>query len=436
MSYATRTGAGGRLFRWLIGALVLVSAAAQFALVPVMPVYARRFGLSGFEQGLVLGATGLATLVVSMPAGTISDRFGPRRVTLAAGLLMAAATAAQALASGFGTLLAARLAFGAGYGMVWTAGLCWLAGAVAGGPPALGGSVASAGIGGVAGPAAAGALAQHVGLGVPLLITAAALAVITAGLAALRVPAGPAMPRAGKALGLRAVAMNRDLIGAAAAVVVAGLSTGVCALLVPALLHAAGASAEQIGLDFAVSGIMFAIGSALVAAAGRKAVNLPVACGGMLVLAVALTPAVLGAAPLPLFVMLCVTTAARAVLWTVSYPLAAGQGNASYSQPGQGNAGYGHPGQGGAGQGDSGLGASIGLLNLIWAATAVLGPLAAGLAAGHLGAGTAFGLTQAACAAALAVTVAMTWRARRRAHPAPQPQAPSRPGPEPVRLAE
>jgi MFS family permease len=415
MLYATRTGAGGRLFRWLIGALVLVSAAAQFALVPVMPVYARRFGLSGFEQGLVLGATGLATLVVSVPAGTISDRFGPRRVTLAAGLLMAAATAAQALASGFGTLLAARLAFGAGYGMVWTAGLCWLAGAAAGGPPVLGGSVASAGIGGVAGPAAAGALAQHIGLGVPLLVTAAGFAGITAGLAALRVPAGPAMPRAGKALGLRTVAMNRDLVGAAAAVVVAGLSTGVCALLVPALLHAAGASAEQIGLDFAVSGIMFAIGSALVAAVGRKAVNLPVACGGMLVLAVALTPAVLGAAPLPLFVMLCVTTAARAVLWTVSYPLAAGQG--------------------GAGQGDSGLGASIGLLNLIWAATAVLGPLAAGLAAGRLGAGTAFGLTQAACAAALAVTVAMTWRARR-AHPAPQPQAPSRPAPEPARLAE
>jgi MFS family permease len=122
---ATRTTAGGRLFRLLIGALILVSAAAQFALVPVMPVYARRLGLSGFEQGMVLGATGLATLVVSVPAGTLADRFGARRITLAAGLLMAAATAAQALAGDFPALLAARLAFGAGYGMVWTAGLCW-----------------------------------------------------------------------------------------------------------------------------------------------------------------------------------------------------------------------------------------------------------------------------------------------------------------------
>ena len=55
-----------------------MSAAAQFALVPVMPVYAHRLGLSGFEQGMVLGATGLATLVVSVPR-TLADRFGARR---------------------------------------------------------------------------------------------------------------------------------------------------------------------------------------------------------------------------------------------------------------------------------------------------------------------------------------------------------------------
>jgi MFS family permease len=414
---AARTGAGGRLFRALIGALIGVSAAAQFALVPVMPVYARRFGLSGFEQGMVLGATGLATLVVSVPAGALSDRFGPRRVTLAAGLLMAVATAAQALsgqalsgqalAGGFPALLAARLAFGAGYGMVWTAGLCWLAGAAAAGPPAQGGSIASAGVGGVAGPAAAGALAQHVGLGGPLLATAAGFAVITAGLAAFRAPSGPgapragngpAAPRAGKTPGPRTVAMNRDLIGAAAAVVTAGLSTGVCALLVPARLHAAGASAGRIGLYFAAAGIMFAAGSAVTAAAGRRTVSLPVTCGGMLVVTAALTPAVVGATPLLLLLMLCVTTAARSVLWTVSYSLAASAGQDS---SGEGSAG-------------AGLGASIGLLNLIWAATAVLGPLAAGVAAEHLGPSLAFGLTQAACAAALAVTVTVTWRGRRR----------------------
>jgi MFS family permease len=405
-----------RAFRLLMYGLILASAAAQFALVPVMPVYARQFGLSGLQQGLLLGATGLATLAVSVPAGTLADRFGARRITLAAGLLMAAATLGQALAGSFPALLAARLAFGAGYGVLWTAGLCWLA-AAAGGPRALGGSVASAGVGGVVGPAVSGALTEHLGLALPLLAAAAGFALITAGLAALRVPAGTAESRPAAAAGLRAAGRDRGVIGAGAAVVTAGLSTGACALLVPAQLHRAGASSGQIGLVFAAAGILFAAGSALTTAAGRRAVTLPVVCAGMLVLTAALSLGVLSTASLALIVMLCIATAARSVLWTVSYPLAATA----------------------AERRGIGLGAAVGLLNGIWAATAVLGPLGAGLAAGHLGGRAAFGLTQAACAAALAVTVAAagrgwltalreTGRSRRAARRA----AGRGPGPEPV----
>jgi MFS family permease len=180
-------------------------------------------------------------------------------------------------------------------------------------------------------------------------------------------------------------------------VVTAGLSTGVSALLVPAMLHAAGISPGQTGLAFAAAGIVFAVGSALTAAVGRRAINLPVTCVGMLVLAAALSLAVVGTTPLLLVAMLCVTTAARSVLWTVSYPLAAGNGAGA------------------------GLGASVGLLNLIWAATAVFGPLGAGLAAEHFGAPAAFGLTQAACVAALAVTAALMWRARDASGSSPTP---------------
>jgi MFS family permease len=399
MMQAVGTGAGARLFRPLMYGLILASAAAQFALVPVMPVYAHRFGLSGFQQGLVLGATGLATLALSVPAGALSDRFGARRITLAAGLLMAAATFGQALAGSFAALLAARLVFGAGYGIVWTAGLCWLA-AGSDGPRALGGSVASAGVGGVAGPAVSGALTEHLGLAVPLLAAGAAFAVITAGLAALRVPPGLiALRKETGAASLRAAVGDRSVIGAAAAVVTAGLSTGACALLVPAQLHLAGASSGQIGLAFGAAGILFAVGSALTTAVGRRAVNLPVICVGMLALTAALALGVLSAASLTLVVMLCAATAARSVLWTVSYPLAAEA----------------------AGRRGMGLGAAVGLLNGIWAATAVLGPLGAGLAAQHLGGRAAFGLTDAVCATALAVTLAA---ARRTRPPARRPTGP------------
>jgi MFS family permease len=409
MTQGTRTGSGARLFRLLMYGLILASAAAQFALVPVIPVYAHRLGLSGFQQGLVLGATGLACLAVSVPAGTLSDRFGARRITLAAGLLLASATLAQALAGSFPALLASRLAFGAGYGTLWTAGLCWLAGAA--GPSALGGSVAAAGVGGVAGPAASGTLTQHLGLAVPLLVAGAGFALITGGLAVLRVPAGTAGSRpAGPAgtVSLRAAATDRGLIGAAAAVVTAGLTTGVCALLVPARLHAAGASSGQIGLDFAAAGILFAVGSALTAAAGRRAVNLPVICGGILAVTAALSIGVLCAAPWAIIVMLCAATAARSVLWTVSYPLAAA----------------------GAERGGAGLGAAVGLLNGIWAVTAVLGPLSAGLACEHLGARVVFALTGAACIAALAVVAAAAWPARHpgRAAAGRVPGRASRPG--------
>src|SRR3984885_359317 len=375
---------GTRAFGLLMYGLILASAAAQFALVPVMPVYAHRFGLSGFQQGLVLGATGLATLAVSVPAGTLSDRFGARRITLAAGLVMAVATLGQALAASFPALLAARLAFGAGYGVLWTAGLCWLA-AAAGGPRVLGGSVASAGVGGVAGPAVAGTLTEHLGLAVPLLAAAAGFAATTAGLAALRVPAGAEGSRSAAApAGLRAAAKDRGIIGASAAVVTAGLSTGACALLVPAQLHVAGASSGQIGLVFGAAGILFAAGSALTTAVGPRAVTLPVTCGGMLALTAALSLGVFSTALVALIVMLCLAPAARSVVWTVSYPLAA----AAAERHG------------------IGLGAAGGLLHGIWAAPAVLGPLGAGLAAEDLGGRIAFGLTETACVAALAVTVA------------------------------
>jgi MFS family permease len=380
------TRASTRCFRMLICGLILASAAVQFALVPVLPAYAHRFGLSGFQQGEVLGAPGLAALAVCLPAGALSDRFGARRMTLCAGALMAVGTLAQGLAGNVGVLLGSRLLFGAGYGIVWTAGLCWLA--AAGGATTIGGSVTSGGIGGVLGPAVAGLLVQRLGLGIPWLFAAAAFAVLTVGLAVIRTPAGPVVSAASSIASLRTAARNRGIVWASAAVITAGLTNGVCSLLAPDELHAAGASTARIGLDFAIAGIVFAIGSALTAGTGRRALTAVVICCGILAEAVAFSLTVVSTATLAVVAMLYAVTAARSVLWTVSYPLAA----TSAEQDGMG------------------LGAVVGLLNGIWAASAVVGPLAAGFATEHIGARATFGLTGFACVATLALTAVAVWR--------------------------
>jgi predicted MFS family arabinose efflux permease len=380
-----------RLFRVLVYGLLLASSGAHFAVVPIIPAYAHRLGLSGLQQGMVLGATGFAALAVSLPAGALSDRLSARRLTLWAGWLMAIALVTQALAGSFPLLLASRLGFGVGYAIVSTAGLSWLAEAAPGGP-GLGGTVASAGVGGVIGPALSGILVQSYGLASPFLAAAASIAVLTVCLGLLRMRAAEPASPAPMGTSLRAATSEPRTVAAAAAVVIAGGTTGVSGLLVPDELHAAGASTGRIGLAFAAAGVLFVAGSTLTASAGRRAVRIPVLLAVMLVLALAFSPAVLTSAPFALVAMLCATTAARSVLWTISYPLAAT----------------------GAERSGAGLGVVMGLLNGVWAVTVLLGPLLAALAVERLSAQAVFGLTAAACIATLAVT-ALAARSLRRA---------------------
>src|SRR5262249_27454901 len=171
-------------------------------------------------------------------------------------------------------------------------------------------------------------------------------------------------------------------------------TTGVSALLIPAELHVAGASPGQIGLVFAVGGVLFVVASTLTTAVGRRAMRVPVVMAGMLALALALSPAIVASVPFAIVTMQCATTAARSVLGPVSYPLAAAGSEGS----------------------GAGMGVAMGLLNGVWAATVLLGPLAAGLAAGRLSAQAVFGLTAVACLAMLAVTVLVAGPLRR---PAP-----------------
>src|SRR3954471_19168845 len=100
--------------------------------VPLIPVWEDDLGLTHVQSGMVLGAYGIAVLFLSLPAGHLADRFGPRRLTIAATLLFAATAPLYGFASSFGQLLALRTVNGLFSAVSWTAALAWLVASVPG----------------------------------------------------------------------------------------------------------------------------------------------------------------------------------------------------------------------------------------------------------------------------------------------------------------
>ncbi|MDX6496281.1 MAG: hypothetical protein QOE17_2267, partial [Gaiellales bacterium] len=96
------------------------------AIVPLVPEFSQRFGLTKLQGGELLASTSVAILLVSVPAGMLSERFGVRRLTLVSLAVMAVADLGQGMAGSFVALLGARALFGLGFGILWTAGVAWL----------------------------------------------------------------------------------------------------------------------------------------------------------------------------------------------------------------------------------------------------------------------------------------------------------------------
>lgn len=381
-----------RKLRFLVYAIVLMTSVLQTAIAPLLPAYAHRFALGGLQTAALLATTGLTALAVSIPAGALADRIGARGLTLWAGFLIAVATAGQAFAPSYQLLLVSRLVFGLGYGVVWTAALAWLADA-SHDESALAGTVTASGLGSIAGPAFAGFLAQYLGLAAPFVVASVVVGVLTIMLASLEVEASSPVERAGLLTSIRIAAADSRVLGATTAVVVAGTTYGVTALIVPLELHASGASEGMIGLVFSAAAVLFIIGSAATSRVGQRAIRLRTVLVAAVVLALVLSPGTASTAPLCVAAVLCASAAARSVLWTVGYPLGATGANRS----------------------GVGLGVVMGLLNGVWALTAVISPLVAGAMLGTLGARATFGLTQIALGAGLVVAW-LAFRMRGHAH--------------------
>lgn len=144
-------------------------------IVPLLPGLARSRGLSPATIAVILVLPSVATLVVSVPAGLVADRFGARAVTLAASVLLCLSTVAQASPPLWG-LVVGRVAFGVAFGAVWTTGVAWLAADPTDARSGdLGALVTSSACGMAVGPAIGGTLGQIMGIAAPLVVIAAPL---------------------------------------------------------------------------------------------------------------------------------------------------------------------------------------------------------------------------------------------------------------------
>jgi predicted MFS family arabinose efflux permease len=370
-SPATANATGTRFLPACLHALFFVAAAAQSAIVPLLPRFDHAYGLSPSGAAFLLAAPGLATLAISMPAGALVDRLGARRVTVAATGLLSVASVAQASPS-YPLLIAGRLTFGLAFGVVWTSGVVWMSSAYReAGSPRIGSVVTSGAVGMVAGPAIGGVLADQLGLAAPFLVVSALAAALAVGLGWQPEVAGRtgATPANNSLRALVRVAPNHPGVLAGAAVItISGAVGGITQLLVPLQLHQAGFSASATGLVFSSAAGVYIVASALVVRLGRRATTVRWAALAGLLLALALLPATLAPGAGAVIAALLVSTAPRAAVSTVSYPLATAS----------------------AARGGLADGLVVGFLNGTWAAGLVLAPLFAGAVDQVAGASTAY----------------------------------------------
>jgi predicted MFS family arabinose efflux permease len=177
-----------RILVWMC-VLIAINQLGFGSVVPVLPLYARSFGVSQAAIGLSIAVYGLARFLVAVPVGQLSDRLGRRPALALGGVVTAVGNLLCAYAPNYPTFVGARFVAGVGAAFVLTAGQIVLADITT--PAARGRAMAiyqgaflfAVGIG----PFPGGVLAERFGLPAPFV--AFAIAGSLAGLVAwLRIP--------------------------------------------------------------------------------------------------------------------------------------------------------------------------------------------------------------------------------------------------------
>ncbi|CAA9586933.1 MAG: Uncharacterized MFS-type transporter [uncultured Thermomicrobiales bacterium] len=177
-----------RVLVWIC-ALTVVNQLGFGSIVPVVPLYARSFGVSQSAIGLTIGIYGLARFLLNMPAGQLADRIGRRNVLAIGGGIVALGNLLCAIAPSYWAFLGARFVAGAGAALILTASQIVMADistpARRGRILAVYSGVFSFAVG--IGPFPGGVLAEHFGLPAPFY-TFTLLGLLAGAFAYFRVP--------------------------------------------------------------------------------------------------------------------------------------------------------------------------------------------------------------------------------------------------------
>jgi MFS family permease len=364
-----------------VGVSMFVDASLYLAVLPLLPHYVNRFGLTTLQAGIVLAAYPISVPFVSLACIVWVPRVGARRITVLSAMLMTAATVVFAWAPTASILTLARFLQGAASGSIWTASMSWVTDNA---PPGRRGResgivMGMLSAGSVAGPGI-GALASVAGSGIAFGLVAA---VSAAGIVlALLAPAG------------RTVAAEHDVWGAIgrgarqpatqAAIALAAvdlMAFGAVDLLVPIHL---GSHGESVVVIASAIGVGALLGAAVGPFAGRLVDRVgPAPVGLAVAYTVLAIPIVLALTP-PNWVQMAVLVVGGpmfAVVGSAIFPL---------STLGADAAGVSHV-------------TVTGLMGATWAAGFTIVPVALGVVADWSSAGAAYAVVVAAIAPVMLV---------------------------------
>jgi len=364
-----------------VGVSMFVDASLYLAVLPLLPHYVNRFGLTTLQAGIVLAAYPISVPFVSLACIVWVPRVGARRITVLSAMLMTAATVVFAWAPTASILTLARFLQGAASGSIWTASMSWVTDNA---PPGRRGResgivMGMLSAGSVAGPGI-GALASVAGSGIAFGLVAA---VSAAGIVlALLAPVG------------RTVAAEHDVWGAIgrgarqpatqAAIALAAvdlMAFGAVDLLVPIHL---GSHGESVVVIASAIGVGALLGAAVGPFAGRLVDRVgPAPVGLAVAYTVLAIPIVLALTP-PNWVQMAVLVVGGpmfAVVGSAIFPL---------STLGADAAGVSHV-------------TVTGLMGATWAAGFTIVPVALGVVADWSSAGAAYAVVVAAIAPVMLV---------------------------------